>query len=321
MLRAMLRFERAVAIPHSLWLRLSPWSRTWLPRGLAVVGFVFLARTLLDQGIQGAGGRGGIDAAAYWAAASNARKGLPLYLIPWGDYMAFSYPPIVAQVLAPLSYLSLAAFTWVWRLAELLALRVATGSWTRAGIAILLIPPVLAELDAGNVHLFMAAACAWAMRGRSAGIAPAAILKFASVPLAPLGWVLDRRGLVFGAVAAAAAMAISYVANPVAWSDYLTYLQGSTPPHIWYNLTETVPLPLRLGVALLLGLAATRWIRLAPVAVVLAYPAVWFHALSTLTAVFGPVVKPDRRRALDAESAGERTTAGHQQPLAAEPTP
>src|SRR5487761_2355114 len=32
------------------------------------------------------------------------------------------------------------------------SLRVAVGSWRNAGLAILLWPPVIAELDAGNVH-------------------------------------------------------------------------------------------------------------------------------------------------------------------------
>ena len=299
-------------MPQELWGRLSPWSRTWLPRGLAAIGFLLLARALLDQGIQGAGGRGGIDAAAYWAAAGNVRDGRPLYLLPWGDYMAFAYPPILAQVLVPLSYLPLAAFVWVWRGLELLALRVATGSWTGAGLAILFLPPVISELDAGNVHLLMGAACALVMRGYGAAVAPAAVLKFASLPLAPLAWRLDRRGLLVGGAIAAAALTASWVLDPRAWSDYAAFLQGpgSRTPHIWFNLTENVPLPLRLGVAFLLGLAAVRWIRLAPFAVLLAYPAVWFHAVSTVVAAFGPVAKPRGGEVATAEApeqTGRRT--------------
>ena len=309
---------RARAIPNELWLRLSPWSRTWLPRGLAAIGFALLAKALLDQGIQGAGGRGGIDAAAYWAAASNVRDGRPLYLLPWGDYMAFAYPPILGQVLVPLSYLPLAAFVWLWRGFELVALRVATGSWTGAGLAILFIPPVLSELDAGNVHLLMAAACALVMRGHGAAVAPAAVLKFASLPLAPLAWRLDRRGLLVGGLIAGAALAVSYVADPRAWSDYVTFLQGpgSRTPHIWFNLTESVPLPVRLGVAFALGLAAIRWIRLAPFAVLLAYPAVWFHAVSTVVAAFGPVASRVPSEAAAVEGSERRGQA-----LATEPAP
>src|SRR5262245_55518790 len=236
MLRAMGGLGRARSAVQAMWFRLSPWSRTWLPRGLAAVGYALLAKALLDQGIQNAGGRGGIDAAAYWAAAGNVREGRSLYLLPWGDYMAYAYPPILAQLLAPLSALPLAAFVWLWRGLELLALRVATGSWTASGLAILFIPPVVSEIDAGNVHLLMAAACALVMRGRGACVAPAAVLKLASLPLTPLAWRLDRRGLIAGGVIAGGAIALSYLADPRAWSDYASYLPTATSPHIWYNL-------------------------------------------------------------------------------------
>ena len=284
--------------PVNLWSRavaripLSPLGRTWLGRGLAGVGFVLLAKILLEHGIQGDGGGGGIDSIAYWTAAANARDGLPLYAVPVGGFTAYTYPPPMAQALVPVSWLPLPVFTWLWRAAEIISLRVALGSWTRSGLALLLVPPVLAEIDAGNVHLMMAAVCALAMRGVAVPVAPATLLKFASVPLVPLGWRLDRRGLLIGVGVSAGIVAISAVLAPAAWSDYIHFLSTTTFPTGWYNIGENVPLPLRLALAAVAGLAAARWIRLAPIAVFLAYPVVWFHSLSTLVAVAAPIPSP-----------------------------
>jgi hypothetical protein len=269
--------------------RMSPRGRSWLWRGLALVGFAFLAKTLLDHGIQGAGGGGGIDAIAYWTAAGNVRDDLPLYANPVGSFTAYVYPPTLAQALVPASFLPMPVFVWLWRAIEVVALRVAVGSWTRAGIALLIVPPVIAELDAGNIHLIMAAVCALTMRGAALGVAPATLLKFASVPLAPLAWRLDRRGLFIGIGATALVVVASAAIASGAWVDYIRFLGTAQFPTGSYIISENVPLLLRLAVAAVVGIAAVRWIRLAPIAVLLAYPVVWFHGLSTLVAVVAPV--------------------------------
>src|SRR5262245_4162965 len=212
--------------------RPSPQGRTLLGRGLGVVGFVFLAQTLLMQGIEGAGGKGGLDAIAYWTAASNFRDGLPLYGIAEGSFAAYAYPPPLAMVLVPFSWLPMPAFVWLWRALELGALRFAVGSWTRTGLAMLL-PPVISEIDAGNVHLIMAAVAALAMRGVAGGIVPAALLKFASLPLAPLGWVRDRRGLLAGTVVVGGIVAASFAVAAPAWSDYPPWPPSRGVPGRW----------------------------------------------------------------------------------------
>ncbi|HJP88681.1 MAG TPA: hypothetical protein VJ850_06585, partial [Candidatus Limnocylindrales bacterium] len=99
---------------------ISPAGRRWLGAGLALVGFALLAQTLLAHGIQGDGGGGGIDAIAYWTAAQNVVHGQPLYGLESGDFAAYSYPPVLAQVLAPTALLPMPAFVWLWRALELL---------------------------------------------------------------------------------------------------------------------------------------------------------------------------------------------------------
>ena len=112
--------------------------RRILLSGFAAIGYLLLARILLVEGIADAGGIGGIDAVAYWTAAGNAMRGLPLYEHAGFAFGTYQYPPPFAQVLAPASLLPLPAFVWLWRGLELLGLRIATGTWTRTGLAILL---------------------------------------------------------------------------------------------------------------------------------------------------------------------------------------
>ncbi len=195
-------------------------------------------------------------------------------------------------------------FVWLWRAVELVGLRLATGGWIRAGIAILVFPPVIAELDAGNIHLAMAGVTALAMRRIAAPVAPAVLVKLAAWPLAPLAWLGDRRGLLLGIAVTAAITIASIVLATDAWRDYLEFLASGTLPTGSYNVLVGVPVLPRLVVAGIIGVAATRWIRLAPIAVLLAYPVVWFHALSTLTAMVAPTNRPQPMGAVAQASDG-----------------
>ncbi|MES2211158.1 MAG: hypothetical protein V4515_13415 [Chloroflexota bacterium] len=89
-------------------------------------------------------------------------------------------------------------------------------------------------------------------------------------------------------------MSISIALTPGTWSDYRALLAAASAPTGSYNVLASVPVWLRLGIAGVLAFAAIRWIRLAPIAVTMAYPVVWFHGLSTLTAIVAPVDSPRR---------------------------
>lgn len=269
-------------------MRLSDRGRHVLFVGIGIVGYVYLGRVLLVEGIQGDGGLGGIDAIAYWAAAGHALHGEPLYVVGGFGFGAYQYPPIFAQLLAPTSLLPMPVFVWLWRGLELAGLRLATGGWVRSGIAILIFPPVIAEIDAGNVHLIMAGVTALAMRGLVAPIGPSLLVKFSTWPLAPIAWMRDRSGFVIGAVAIGLAVMVSFALSPTTWSGYLDFLSLHAQPEPGYKILFSVPVVVRLAAAAALGLAAVRWVRLAPIAVTLAYPIIWFHSLSTLTAIVAP---------------------------------
>ena len=141
-----------------------------------------------------------------------------------GGYAAYLYPPVLAQIMAPLSLLPFPVFVWGWRLVQLACVRSVTGSWTWTGLALLVWPPLLAEIDACNVHLFIAAAVAMAIRSDGRAVVPVALTKFASLAAVPLAFVSDRRGLAVGTLLAVGIVAISFALSPSLWADYLQFL-------------------------------------------------------------------------------------------------
>jgi hypothetical protein len=70
------------------------------------------SKTLLEHGILSRGGAGAIDALAYWTAGRSILDGHPVYGIPVGGFTAYLYPPVLAQLVAPLSAFPLDVFVW-----------------------------------------------------------------------------------------------------------------------------------------------------------------------------------------------------------------
>ena len=258
-------------------------------QGAAVIGFVFGLGILIGLGIDGNGGSSGTDALAYWRAGHAILDGTPLYAGDAGSTSAYLYSPLFAQVVAPLTFLPSVAFVWLWRLLEAACLRVAIGSWTRAGIAILVFPPVIIELAYWNVNLVIAAVCALAMRGLVAPWSLPIVVKAAGLPLAPLALVANPRSAVRSGAVALAIVAVSVVLAPALWSAYLDFLSTAQEPTWWTNLSRGIPLALRFIVAMGLGLLAIRWRRVAPLAVLMGLPIVWLSALSILVATVAPI--------------------------------
>lgn len=263
----------------------------WVLKGAAGIGFLFGLWIIAGLGIAGYGGSGGSDAIAYWHAGRAILDGTALYGADAGTTSAYLYSPLFAQVVAPLTFLSPVSFVWLWRALELGALRVATGSWTRAGLAILVFPPVIIELAYANVNLVIAAICALAMRGLVAPWSLPVVVKAAALPLAPMAFLADRRTFLFSGAIALGAVAVSVALAPALWSDYVTFLRSAQEPTWWTNLSRGFPLAARLLVGMGLGVAAIRWPRLAPLAVLIALPIVWLSAVSILVATVAPVAR------------------------------
>ncbi|MFI5258683.1 MAG: glycosyltransferase 87 family protein [Candidatus Limnocylindrales bacterium] len=270
----------------------APGSRFASPRVRAVLlvasglGYVLGFWTLLEHGILTRGGAGAIDVLAYWTAGRNLLDGGSVYGIPEGGFNAYVYPPVFAQLVAPMSALPVEVFVWAWRALELACLRVTVGSWRNAGLAILFWPPVIAEIDAGNVHLIVAAAVAMAIRGDARALVPAALTKFASLAAVPSALRFDRRGLLIGVGAGLAASAVSFALTPHLWFDYVSFITRATEPvSSGFDVGSFIWTPLRLAIAAGFALAAVSRPRLSAVAVTLAYPVLWLNGLSTLTAL------------------------------------
>ncbi|MEW6225157.1 MAG: hypothetical protein AB1627_11070 [Chloroflexota bacterium] len=286
-----------MTIPASLrrHLTLSPEGTNLVLAGISGVGYLLCLRALIDHGILKNGGEGGGDVFAYWTAGANLLAGEPVYGPGVGGYAAFLYLPPLAQLFAFPSQLPFPVVVWLWRGVVLLGLRATVGSWRSAGIAMLVWPPVISELDAGNVHLLMAAAVAMMIRGQGVWLLPAALTKFATLVAVPMALRDDPRGLLKGVGIAGVIVLVSFALGPSLWFDYARFITGvSTFDSGWYNLGAFVPLPLRVGLASAAIFAAFRWRRMLAVAATLALPVLWFHGLSMLVAV---AARPRDRRA------------------------
>lgn len=230
----------------------------------------------------------GYDSEAYWLAGQHVLNGQPLYGSTAVDALgAYKYPPLFAQLWAPLALLPALAFSWVWRIVCLLCVRWLAGSWRNVGLW-LLVPFTITELSLANVTFPVAVAVVMALRGRGWLSIPAAALKVGPFFVMPYLWLTrpgQRRALVIGSLIFVAACGVSYLASPVAWADYVDSLFRSTSAAmsgagvIALAPTGAYDLGLRVAIALALtGVAiARRSDRLVFIATVIAVPilAIW----------------------------------------------
>jgi hypothetical protein len=265
-------------------------SRDILFAATSVLGFVVAARALLDHGVMTSGGFGGADVFAYWTAGRHLLEGQDLYGVQPGGYAAFLYPPPLAQLFVVATPLPFPVVVWLWRAFEVGCLRVIVGSWRATGLALLLWPPLISELDAGNVHLIPGATVALLIRGDARWLVPSAFAKFASLAAMPAAIRMDRKGLLAGAVLALLVLSLSFVSAPNLWANYLAFIPTATQPASgWFNLGYWFPTWLRLAAAGVFAALAVRFVRLSAVAVTLSFPVLWFHSLSALVAVVTPI--------------------------------
>jgi len=166
------------------------------------------------------------DTNAYWLSGKHILDGQPLYARAeiWTSG-AFKYPPLYAQLSAPMGFFRETYIDWAWRVSGVLCLRYMAGSWKFALVA-LLQWPVWAEVDFGNVTLQLGAVCLWSFYDRRAlYLLPwFAGMKFGPVLLIPYIWATrpeTRRTIVTGCAIFAAACLASFVIAPNAWNDYM----------------------------------------------------------------------------------------------------
>ena len=127
------------------------WQGRWraIATGLTVAGLAYIAMVWLgiapdvlpvpDYGPM-------FDARGYWSAWDGG-----LYDIPWGEYEAYVYSPVFAQVLWPFTLLPWPVFAGLWTAAAIGCLFWMGVPWMIA------FPGVADDILRGNIHVFLAA--------------------------------------------------------------------------------------------------------------------------------------------------------------------
>jgi hypothetical protein len=239
------------------------------------------------------------DEHAYWLAGQRLLHGEPLYdpTASSNTPFAYWYPPVVAQLVAPVSaILPSEIFSWAW-LGLLLAC-----AWWLAGsrplpfLALIAFVPVATELWFRNVHLILAVLVVLAIRRWPVLFAVGAAIKLSPglgiVYLAARGrW----RDAAIATLLGGAIFLVSVVLAPDAWAQFVQVLGVRGPG----DASSFVPVPywIRAGLGLALAIVAGR-LRprlgepLLVVALVVALPTLWFTALSMLAALVPIVRRP-----------------------------
>jgi Glycosyltransferase family 87 len=237
------------------------------------------------------------DEHAYWLAGQRLLHGQPLYdpTASANTPFAYWYPPVVAQLVAPISAIVPSeAFSWAWLALLLGCVWWLAGSRPLPFLALIAFLPVATELWFRNVHLILAVLVVLAIRRWPIMFAVGAAIKLSPglgiVYLAARGrW----RDAAITALAGAAILAVSVVLAPDAWAQFAEVLRVRGPADASSFLL--VPYWVRAGLGLALAVIAGR-LRprlgepLLVVALVVALPTLWFTALSMLAALV-PIVR------------------------------
>lgn len=155
--------------------------------GMALGGALALAAFII---ILGDHGGLGYDTPSYWDSGQHVLQGSRLYQTdPYTTLALYTYPPIFAQLFAPVTLLPELVVAWISRTTIVLCLRYITGSWKATVVACAFVP-VLIELSIANVTIELAACILFAIRDkRGAYLLPwAAMIKFGPALIVPYLW-------------------------------------------------------------------------------------------------------------------------------------
>ena len=210
----------------------------------------------------------------------------------WNTIGAYPYSPAFAQLVYPLDQLPWQIFVGVWTAILIGAVYLLTGP----DLFLLGLAVGAMEIAGGNVSLLLTLAIVWGFRYPFTW---AFVLLTKIVPGLALLWFPLRREwrpLVIALGSTVAIVALSFLANPEAWRDWIDLLLANTGKG---GTWAAVPIPLWVrapaAVALLIWGAPRnqRWV--VPVAAMLSLPALWYGSLSMLLGVI-PLTTPEERR-------------------------
>lgn len=221
------------------------------------------------------------DAHAYWAAPLSDLYGAARA----GGADAYLYAPAFAQALAPFKALPWPVFAGLWLLFMALCLVAIVGVWA---LLVAFIPPVLIELQAGNIHLPLALAIGLGLRYPSTWAF--VLLTKPTLGIGLLWFIVRRewRQLTIALGTTALIATVSFVVAPSAWVEWIDALivNAGHPISPDYSGVIHIPLLLRLPVAAAIVIWGARTDRpwTVAVAATLALPILWINGLAVLLA-------------------------------------
>jgi hypothetical protein len=228
------------------------------------------------------------DAHSYWLAAGSDRPYAATIASGFDDTVnpyKYRYPPPLIQALAPLHVLPWPLFAGLWIALLYLVFLGLAGRWA---LLLLITPPVLAELELGNVNLLVALAIVAGFRHPWTW---SFVVLTKVSPGVGLLWFAARREwrqLAIAVAATAFVALVSFALAPSLWAEFLVAMRvqvSGLPETAPFNLE--IPIALRILVAaalVVVGARANRpWV--VPVAATLAAPAIWANVLVILVGI------------------------------------
>lgn len=243
-------------------------------RAFAVVGVIAIAMAWPGLNLA--------DTHAYWAVPLGNLYGSAQA----GGADAYLYAPPFAQVLAPLKGLPWPVFAGFWLLLMALCLVGIAGPWA---VLVAFIPPVLIELQAGNIHLLLAVAVGLGLRFPATWAL--VVLTKPTLGIGLLWFVVRRewRQLGVALLATAVVTLISAILLPQAWVDWIGVLIENTGTGVApdYPGVIHVPLLIRLPLAAAVviwgGLTNRPWT--VAFAMPFSLPVMWINGLALWLAI------------------------------------
>jgi hypothetical protein len=256
------------------------WRGRWpaIAAGLTIAGLAYIALVWLgtapyappvpDYGPM-------FDARGYWNAWDGG-----LYDIPWGEYEAYVYSPIFAQVLWPLTLLPWPLFAALWTGAAIGCLFWMRVPWMLA------FPGVIDDILRGNIHVFLAAMVVLGIRYAAAW--SFGIFTKVTPGIGQLWFAVLRewRALAIGLAVPAAIFAVSFAFSSSLWMEWFGLLganAGETARIQVIPLPLAVRLPIAIGLVVLAAWTRRAWIL--PVGIMIGLPNVWTSSTALLAAV------------------------------------
>jgi hypothetical protein len=243
-------------------------------RAIAVIGVIAIAMAWPGLNLA--------DTHSYWAPPLDNLYGVTQ--VGGADF--YPYSPVLAQITEPIRQMPWPVFAGFWLLVMAVCLVALVGPWA---LLVAFIPPVLIELQAGNIHLPLALAIGLGLRYPATW---AYVL--VSKPTLGIGllWFVVRREwrqLGVALFATAVVTLISAILLPQAWADWIGVLISNAGVGVAPDYPGVIHIPLLvrlpLAAAIVIWGARTNRPWALGVAAPLSLPVLWINGLALMLSI------------------------------------